>query len=92
MTGSIKTNITENSSTPPLPENSKYIPVKKDLDDLRDGVRNYKLSTVDEYASKVVVDILVGATGKVWRGANSSLAYWLSHLLPRRVFVSGCPA
>ncbi|KAJ3548354.1 hypothetical protein NM208_g1052 [Fusarium decemcellulare] len=82
IVGSIHTNLMRNSHTPQLPPTSQYLAAEKCFENFRNGVREYNVSEAEELAQSVVGDVLNGATGKIWRGANSSKTRWASHLLP----------
>jgi 1-acylglycerone phosphate reductase len=41
----------------------------------------------EDYAEKVVGDILGGATGKIWRGSGAPIKRYLSPILPQSVVV-----
>ncbi|KAF4990246.1 hypothetical protein FDECE_14453 [Fusarium decemcellulare] len=69
-----------------LPPTSQYLAAEKCFESFRNGVRDYNVSEAEELAESVVGDVLNGATGKIWRGANSSKTRWASHLLPTSMF------
>ena len=89
MTGMVKTNWYNNVPTFTLPPDSLYLPVVKHIEAGATGVNNARNGTpVDVYAESVVKHLLGGANGRIWHGALSALAWWLS-LLPYSVMVSG---
>jgi short-subunit dehydrogenase len=86
--GSIITNMPLNSNTPALPSGSRYGPCEKALEDMRNNVRNYSLTSADDFAHQLVAAVLRGATGRIYLGANSFATHWGQHVLPMSMIVS----
>ena len=87
-TGSIDTLIGARREPDPLPSGSLYKPIEKTLTDRASHNDNITRSTAQDYAEKVVGDVLGGKKNMVWRGKNASMARWGSWLFPRWLTVS----
>ncbi|KAM0454485.1 hypothetical protein ACHAPV_008356 [Trichoderma viride] len=81
-TGSIRTNISNNISKIGLPRGSLYLPVEGYIEKMNQGVAHPNQTDLSVYAEQTVQDILGGATGNTWRGANSSTTRYLGSILP----------
>lgn len=81
-TGSIRTNISNNISKIGLPRGSLYLPVEGYIEKMNQGVAHPNQTDPSVYAEQTVQDILGGATGNTWRGANSSTTRYLGSILP----------
>ncbi|KAF2681877.1 oxidoreductase [Lentithecium fluviatile CBS 122367] len=93
ITGAIKTSFKANVPVPQLPPDSRYQPIKKNLEDISSGVNIKKAGSSDKFAEEVVADVLRGVTGKVWRGPDSGLAKfgktWFPTWLMDRILSDG---
>lgn len=76
------------SNTPKLSPTSRYGPCEKALEDIRNNVRNYPLTTADDFARQLVAAVLKGSTGRIYLGANSFAAHWGQHVMPMWMIVS----
>lgn len=89
VTGAIQTNIMTNSEKHDLPSGSLYAPVAEKIyerargDDIKD-----QRSSSEDFAERLVRDVLGGATGKVYRGKFSSLTRFTTTFLPTSILVS----
>ena len=72
ITGVVGTNIMTNVSLVTLPPTSQYRPVEKNIAARARGVDVKKQMKKEDFAEKVVGDVLGGANGKIWRGELSS--------------------
>ena len=82
VTGSVKTNIHQNSPKFSLPPTSRYVVVSSHLEKRWNDEIDYDPSTPEEFARKVVGDVLAGATGKIWRGRHASETRWVRYFMP----------
>jgi 1-acylglycerone phosphate reductase len=87
ITGTIKTNLNQNSTKMTLPAHSIYEPVEEHLDKMRQGLAHPNGTDPSDYAQQVVGDILRGVTGNIWRGANTTLTRYLTPTLPTSIKV-----
>lgn len=88
VTGSIRTNISKNIPKTKLPQDSLYLPVEGYIEKMNQGVAHPNQTDPSVYAEHTVQDILGGATGNTWRGANSSTTRYLGSILP--TFIKVC--
>jgi 1-acylglycerone phosphate reductase len=88
VTGSIRTNISKNIAKTKLPQRSLYQPTEGYLEKMNQGVAHPNQTDPSVYAEQTVQDILNGATGNTWRGANSSTTRYLGSILPTFIKVS----
>lgn len=85
MAGNVQTNISVNAERPAaLPLTSQYLPIEKDI------ITERKWDEMDrnEFAKKVVNDVLGGVSGKVWLGTSTGTVRWAVPLMPQWIFVS----
>ncbi|KAK5246487.1 NADPH-dependent 1-acyl dihydroxyacetone phosphate reductase [Exophiala xenobiotica] len=82
VTGSIKTNIQQNSPKPQLPPTSRYRAAEKYLEKSRNDEIDHGACTPESFAQKVVGDVLGGATGKIWRGTHASTTRYVRYFVP----------
>jgi 1-acylglycerone phosphate reductase len=85
--GSIATNLHATGAGWEPQPNSKYAEIEEMI---KDRAYNTKISgqtKSQDYAEKVVGDILGGATGKIWRGNGAAMTRYLSPVLPQSVVV-----
>ena len=87
VTGSIGTNIFNNAQIDPLPETSHYKAAEKEFDTRSKGTDVAKHSDVNEFAKDLVGDVIGGVSGKVYRGAMSSMIHYATSCLPTGVTV-----
>jgi short-subunit dehydrogenase len=88
ITGKVESNFASNNAFGDLPPTSRYLGIKDYIAAKVVGGKNPPPGMSPEnYAQRVVSDILGGATGKVWRGAFASIVRVLSLLLPSFVVV-----
>ncbi|KAJ4410562.1 hypothetical protein N0V82_009226 [Gnomoniopsis sp. IMI 355080] len=74
ITGAVATNLHNNTPLLPLPEDSFYKAVKKQIADRASGADvKQHLGSCDVLAEKIVGDLLRGASGKIYRGNLSTL-------------------
>lgn len=88
ITGAIETNIMKNSPVPVLQESFPYCKAQEQIAKLAcgdDGVQRMKR---EEFAKRVVGDVLLGTSGKVWRGASASATRLASLIAPSWILVS----
>jgi 1-acylglycerone phosphate reductase len=71
-----------------LPEGSIYKPIEEIVHQRANGIDGAKREPTMEYAKNVVEDIISGATGKVWRGAQAGSVKFGSSSLPQTFIVS----
>ena len=72
ITGVVGTNIMTNVSEVKLPPNSQYWPVERNIAARARGVDIKKKMKKEDFAEKVVSDVLGGTNGKIWRGELAS--------------------
>ncbi|KAE9379778.1 oxidoreductase [Stipitochalara longipes BDJ] len=80
ITGSVKTNINVTGSGFEKSEGSRYHAIEGNIENIAYGKGVPNQMTADEYAERVVGDILGGASGKIWRGGNATLVRCLGAL------------
>jgi 1-acylglycerone phosphate reductase len=75
ITGSVYTRLMENSDAFELPQGSVFEPVGSHIEAMATGAHESAVSriTSDEYAEKLVGDVLKGCTGKIWRGGMATM-------------------
>lgn len=88
ITGTIRTNLQNNTTVRPLPADSLYQPVQPYFDAMYAGTAHPNKMDAHVYAQRVVSDVLGGATGHVYRGTNSTTACYAASFLPASVKVS----
>ncbi|KAJ9645533.1 NADPH-dependent 1-acyl dihydroxyacetone phosphate reductase [Knufia peltigerae] len=93
VTGSVKTNIHQNSPKFMLPTGaavgeggtateSRYLAVSSTLEKRWNDQVDYDPSTPQDFARDVIGDVLAGATGKIWRGRHASETRWARYFMP----------
>jgi len=82
MTGAVTTNFFANASEYHLPPASRYTPVEKNIADMAKGIDPATRITAEEYAERVVGDVIGGASGRIWRGTMATTVGWLVILTP----------
>lgn len=88
ITGSIKSNIFANQEDFRLPPDSIYLLIESTLSKKAEGTGNPESMATDIYANQVVLDILGGTYGTIYRGNLVNIARFLSSLVPTFVLVS----
>jgi 1-acylglycerone phosphate reductase len=89
VTGIVKTNIAANGASRILSPDSYYLPAQKQIAERAEGADVQSHMNVDEYASRVVGDILGGSTGRIWRGKMATMVRLVSMYMP--AFLVVCP-
>ena len=85
LAGNVASNITTNGPPPAeLPEDSFYKPIEKYIA-VEEAFTNMPTS---KFANEVANEVLGGASGRVFKGANSGIVKWLIPYLPQWAFVS----
>lgn len=87
ITGSVATNINAEGSGFKLQPDSRYAEVEAQINKVAYGKDIPNQMSCEEYAEKVVGDILGGASGKIWKGGNATATRYLSALLPQSAIV-----
>lgn len=88
VTGAIETNIMANGPEVKLPSNSLYEKAGPTISARARGEDVSGKMKTEDYAERVVGDVLNNATGKVWRGSMASTVRILTSLLPASMIVS----
>lgn len=89
VTGAIDTNImTNGSSNYQLPPNSIYKGAFKEIKERATGEDVKSKMSPEEFADKVVGDVLGDASGRIWRGTMASAVRWVSTFMPASLMVS----
>jgi hypothetical protein len=89
ITGAIETNIFANAPEHHLPEGSLYAPAASEIAERAAGADvSGRLGRREDFARKLVGDIMAGATGKVYRGNMSSMIKFLTTYMPMSLIVS----
>ena len=78
ITGGVQTNIMANGPEPVLPSSSRYTFAEKNIYARAAGEDVGSKTTSEDYAERVVSDVLDGANGKIWRGKLASTVRYLS--------------
>ncbi|KAE8353433.1 hypothetical protein BDV28DRAFT_108056 [Aspergillus coremiiformis] len=91
--GTVKTNIFKHYEECPLPPGSIYKPASNEIQALGKGELVQGTMPSDEFARKVVDDVLGGATGTIRRGKHATVVWTLLSIFPtwlidRLMFVS----
>ncbi|KAJ5532235.1 hypothetical protein N7494_008787 [Penicillium frequentans] len=82
ITGAIETNIMKNSPAPILQESFPYFKAQEQITKLASGDDGVQRMKRKDFAKKVVGDVLLGTSGKVWRGASASATRLASLIVP----------
>ena len=88
MTGIVSTKFFENCDDGRLPDKSRYIGASNVISDMANGSLINDCMTPEEYAKRVVNDILSGASGSIWRGTMASKAWVMNTFFPSWLLVS----
>lgn len=91
VTGALKTNIQAHFDDWKLPEGSLYGPVEPTIRDRARGQEGAPRMEADDYAQRVVADIIGGRTGKVWHGASAGAVKFGTSYLPTSLMVCDQP-
>lgn len=85
VAGNVTSNMSSNGAPPQqLPDGSFYKPIEKEIA----MQEPFTEMPVSKFAEEVASEVLNGASGRVFKGANSGLVKWLVPLLPQAVLVS----
>jgi hypothetical protein len=85
--GSIATNLhATGAGWEPRP-NSKYAEIEEMIKDRAYNTKISGLTKSQDYAEKIVGDMLGSATRKIWRGNGAAMTRYLSPVLPQSVVV-----
>jgi 1-acylglycerone phosphate reductase len=76
VTGGVKSNFFDNAAVIPVPESSPYFPIREAIEK-RTFLAGHKDMPGDEYAKKVVNDLLSGPRPLLWRGALATLIWFI---------------
>ena len=76
VTGGVKSNLFDNTAVIPVPESSPYFPIR-DAIEKRTFLAADKDMPGDEYAKKVVNDLLSRPRPLLWRGAFATLIWFV---------------
>jgi short-subunit dehydrogenase len=87
ITGSVESNINATGSGFEPPPNSRYAGIEAAISNKAHGKDIPRQMKSQDYAEKVVGDILGGASGKIWRGGSSTLIRYSSPILPQSMVV-----
>jgi 1-acylglycerone phosphate reductase len=71
-----------------LPEGSLYTPVESTICDRANGIDGATRIEPEDYAKRVVADILNGKTGKIWHGWSAGTVKFSTVFLPTSLMVS----
>jgi 1-acylglycerone phosphate reductase len=71
-----------------LPEDSLYTSIEGTIRDRANGIDGAKRMEPEEYAKRVVADILKGKTGKIWHGWSAGTVKFSTTFLPTSLMVS----
>jgi 1-acylglycerone phosphate reductase len=88
ITGGVASNIMTNGPKTQLPSSSKYASMEKQLMEMGEGNDGISRMSSQDYAERVVSDVLKGATGLIWRGNNASMTRYAAAFMPRFLSVS----
>ncbi|KAK9482626.1 hypothetical protein V1527DRAFT_475748 [Lipomyces starkeyi] len=88
MLGAVDTGIFADIDDLALPENSYYHIARDFIDRQRKGLIYTTKQNRDVTAKNLVHDIVSGRSSYIWRGALSSLSWWLMSFLPDRLITS----
>ncbi|KAJ4302873.1 NADPH-dependent 1-acyl dihydroxyacetone phosphate reductase [Kalmusia sp. IMI 367209] len=81
--GNVTSNMISNGAPPAqLPADSFYKPIEKDIA----NAEEFTNMPTSQFANEVATEVLDGASGKVFKGANSTLVKWLVPFLPQFLF------
>ncbi|KAJ4354049.1 NADPH-dependent 1-acyl dihydroxyacetone phosphate reductase [Didymosphaeria variabile] len=83
VAGNVSSNMVNNAPPPTqLPEHSFYKPIEKEIAK-EEAFTNMSTS---KFAEEVASEVLNGASGRVFKGANSGVVKWLIPFLPQWIF------
>lgn len=88
VTGVVKTNMMSNSAKYDLPAGSLYAPIAKYISARANGEEVKDAGPPEDFAKRLVNDILGGASGMVYRGKMATVAKYISAFLPAGILVS----
>jgi 1-acylglycerone phosphate reductase len=76
VTGGVKSNLFQNAAVNLVPESSPYFPIREAIEK-RTFLSGHKDMPGDEYAKKVVSDLLSSPRPLIWRGAFATLIWFI---------------
>ncbi|KAF7588345.1 hypothetical protein BBP40_005873 [Aspergillus hancockii] len=82
MTGVVGTKLFANCANSDLPEDSLYTDASKEIDDVATGALLKNNMSASVYASRIVDDVIGGASGMIWRGKFATMDWFLSSYCP----------
>ncbi|KAH8887874.1 putative short-chain dehydrogenase/reductase [Thozetella sp. PMI_491] len=82
IVGVVKSKWFEKMEPLTLSEGSYFMPIYKIINDKKQGANNVEGTETDEFARRVVNDVIAGKTGLLWRGKLSSTIWVLTRLMP----------
>ncbi|TLD05990.1 uncharacterized protein PgNI_08780 [Pyricularia grisea] len=87
VTGAVNTNITASASRTELRDGSPYKvkSVEDAIQKLTSGKDGIKRTPADEFARKVVEDILGGVSGRIWRGQMAGVTSIATKMVPSSI-------
>jgi 1-acylglycerone phosphate reductase len=85
MIGMVDTQFDKNASDVILPKGSLYESIKEHVNSFA-NVQTTRMPS-EQFARKLVDDVVDGKTGRVYRGTMSSISHWIQLLLPAWLFV-----
>ena len=87
ITGAIDTNLMNNGPAVKIPPNSLYRNTERTILARAQGEDVFGKVKTNQYAERIVSDILDGATGKVWRGGMAAMVRHATSVLPTFMIV-----
>ncbi|ROT37818.1 NAD(P)-binding protein [Sodiomyces alkalinus F11] len=89
VTGALKTMVQTHFDDWKLPEGSLYAPVESTIRDRARGQEGAPRMEADDYAQRVVAEIIGGRTGRFWYGASAGAVKFGTSYLPTSLMDSG---
>lgn len=87
-TGAVNTNTLSSGQNLKLPETSRYKSIEKEIVARARGEDGTPRMEAEEYAERVVGDVLGGKTWQIWRGGYASVVRFTAGWFPGWVSVS----
>lgn len=85
VTGAVRTHAFDNAQKHALPQDSVYRAAEKEIETRMNGEDVFTASTTEEYARRLVGDVLGGKSGHVYRGKFATAIRILGAVLPEFV-------
>ena len=92
MTGAVSSRILDAAKDFKLPPNSVYSSIENTVAARARGEDGVSRMTPQQYAEKVVKEVLGGANGQIWKGGHASSVKFMSNWLPTSLWVSYDPS